>query len=66
MSFLDQPAVNYRDTLRANSKIYSEFAVGLLDEGVLVLPDGRWYLSSAHTEAEIDRTLAAIEAVVKN
>ena len=29
-------------TLAADTQRYSDFAVSLLDEGVLVLPDGRW------------------------
>jgi hypothetical protein len=36
----------------------------LLDEGVLPLPDGRWYLSTAHTGADVDETLAAIERAI--
>jgi len=28
---------------------------------VLVLPDGRWYLSTAHSDQDIDQTLAAAE-----
>jgi glutamate-1-semialdehyde aminotransferase len=35
--------------------------VALLDEGVLALPDGRWYCSIAHSDATIDETLAAVE-----
>jgi glutamate-1-semialdehyde 2,1-aminomutase len=31
----------------------------LLDEGVLVLPDGRWYVSTAHSAEDIQQTLAA-------
>jgi glutamate-1-semialdehyde 2,1-aminomutase len=66
LSFLEQPAVNYRDTIAANAKMYSDFAIGLLDEGILVLPDGRWYVSTAHTDADIDRALESIETVVKS
>jgi glutamate-1-semialdehyde 2,1-aminomutase len=39
--------------------MYSDFALALLDEGVMVLPDGRWYLSAAHTDDDIDATIAA-------
>jgi glutamate-1-semialdehyde 2,1-aminomutase len=46
--------------------MYSDFAIGLLDEGVLSLPDGRWYVSTAHTDQDIDRALAAVERVVKS
>jgi len=58
-----EPAMNYRDTLRAQSSLYSDFALALLAHGVLVLPDGRWYVSIAHTEDDIDRTLEIVRAV---
>jgi hypothetical protein len=47
---------NYRDTLAANKSLYSDFAVAMLDEGVLLLPDGRWYVSTAHGD-EVGLTL---------
>ncbi len=61
LAFMDKPARTYRDTLAADRKRYSDFALALLDEGVLVLPDGRWYLSTAHSDADIEATLAAAE-----
>lgn len=59
ISFTATPPRNYRDTLQANAALYSDFALALLDEGVMVLPDGRWYLSTAHSDSDIDATLAA-------
>lgn len=50
---------NYRDTLSASPDLYRDFALAMLDEGVLLLPDGRWYLSFAHTDSDIEETLAA-------
>lgn len=64
VSFMDRPARNYRETLAANTQLYSDFALALLNEGVLVLPDGRWYLSTAHTEEDIDETLAAVARAI--
>lgn len=61
VSFIGQQPRNYRDLLDADRKLYSDFVLALLDEGVLPLPDGRWYLSAAHTDADIDATLKAIE-----
>ena len=61
LSFMEKPARNYRETLAADKWLYSNFALALLDEGVLVLPDGRWYLSTAHNDEDIDTTLAAAE-----
>jgi glutamate-1-semialdehyde 2,1-aminomutase len=63
ISFIDGPAENYRDTLRGHAGLYGDFALGLLDEGVLALPDGRWYLSAAHTDDDIDRTIEAVRSV---
>lgn len=63
--FLDRQPRHYRDLLLANQQLYSDFALALLDEGVLSLPDGRWYISTAHTEADIDATLAAVERAVE-
>jgi glutamate-1-semialdehyde 2,1-aminomutase len=59
VAFAGQPPRSYRDTLKASQNLYSDFALALLDEGVLVLPDGRWYVSFAHTDQEIDQTLEA-------
>ena len=63
--FLARQPRNYRDLLDAEPERYAEFALALLDEGVLALPDGRWYISTAHSDADIDITLAAVERAVK-
>jgi glutamate-1-semialdehyde 2,1-aminomutase len=52
---------SYRDTLGSNQQIWSDFVLALLDEGVVILPDGRWYISAAHSEEDIDVTLTAVE-----
>jgi glutamate-1-semialdehyde 2,1-aminomutase len=57
--FLEKQPRNYRDLLAENQQMYRDFVLALLDEGVLALPDGRWYLSAAHTDADIEATLAA-------
>ncbi len=64
LSFMPNPARTYRDTLAADTARYSDFAIGMLDEGVLLLHDGRWYVSTAHTDADIDHTLAAADRVL--
>ncbi len=65
VSFMDRPARNYRELLKADTQRYSDFALALLDEGVLLLPDGRWYVSVAHKDETIEATLAAVERVVE-
>ena len=32
---------------------------GMLDNGVYLLPDGRWYVSTVHGDEEVETTLAA-------
>ena len=59
--FLDRAPRTYRDTLPARTDLYAAFALGMLAEGIVLLPDGRWYLSTAHTETDIEMTLAAAQ-----
>ena len=63
---MEKPARNYRETLVADKLLYSDFVLALLDEGVLLLPDGRWYLSTAHSNEDIESTLAAAERAASN
>ena len=64
VSFQKHKPRTYRDTLSADKAMYSDFVLALLDEGNFVLPDGRWYLSAAHTDEEIDGTLAAVDRIL--
>jgi glutamate-1-semialdehyde 2,1-aminomutase len=61
LSFIEKTPRNYRELLAADAQRYSDFALALLDEGVLVLPDGRWYLSTAHSDRDIAETIAAVK-----
>lgn len=61
LHFQKTTPVEYRDTLACNKPLYAQFLMGLLDEGVLALPDGRWYISTAHDDTAIDATLRAVE-----
>jgi glutamate-1-semialdehyde 2,1-aminomutase len=56
----------YRDTLASDAQRWSDFVVALLDEGVLILPDGRWYISAAHSEADIHEALGAVERAARS
>ncbi|MEJ7604982.1 MAG: aminotransferase class III-fold pyridoxal phosphate-dependent enzyme [Bryobacteraceae bacterium] len=56
----------YRDTLAADTQIWSDFVLTLLDEGLLILPDGRWYISAAHSEADVDEALRAVDRAARS
>lgn len=52
---------DYRDTLDDDRGALGRFLLLLLEEGVQVVPDGRLYVSAAHTEIDVRDTLAAID-----
>jgi glutamate-1-semialdehyde 2,1-aminomutase len=55
------PHRTYRDTLADDKEILQRFLRLALDEGLFLLPDGRLYLSTAHTEADIADSVAAVD-----
>ena len=52
---------DYRSSLGTDNVLYSRFVCALAARGVRVIPRGNWFLSAAHTEADLDQTLAAVE-----
>lgn len=54
----------YRDCLRDDAERLHRFLRGLLDEGIYLLPDGRFYVSAAHGEDEVEQTLHAAADVL--
>jgi glutamate-1-semialdehyde 2,1-aminomutase len=61
---ITSPPRDYRDTLAASAEHSAAFRLGLLHRGVLVLPDGRWYVGATHGDAELSIALAAIDAAI--
>ena len=60
--FLDEGDVStFRDHLGADHARYGRFAASMLAEGVRLIPAGRWYLSAAHDDADVDRALDAAD-----
>lgn len=58
------PSTDYRDTLRYDRAKLGRFIAGLHDRGVRVIGRGLWYVSAAHTEADLDEALATARAVL--
>jgi glutamate-1-semialdehyde 2,1-aminomutase len=66
--FSDTPVMDYRDAARhLNSPAYAALARALHERGVMVHPSNieLWFVSTAHTDADIERTLDAFEDAVK-
>lgn len=54
------PLKNHRDLLRTDRKKALTFSHELIRRGIYCLPGGKMYLSLAHTDADIDRTVDSI------
>lgn len=65
--FRETAPTNYRDWKLSDYTFYDTLARHLIDHGVLCEPDSRepWFISAAHDEACLERTLAVFEAGVE-
>lgn len=63
---VSEPPRNYRDTLRSNMAEYTRFRMAMLDCGVYLLPDGRWYVGTSHDADALEIAKAAIERSFAN
>lgn len=59
------PIETYRDTLAVDRARYVRFTSALIQLGVRALERGAWFLSSAHDDEVIDRTLEAIDTAAR-
>jgi glutamate-1-semialdehyde 2,1-aminomutase len=51
----------YRDLFGDDAEMLRRLVVALLEEGINILPDGRMYVSVAHSEEDAAETIAAFE-----
>lgn len=58
---LRQTPLNYEETLQADTAMFARFRGLMLEEGILLLPDGRWYVGITHGAEELAATRGAIE-----
>lgn len=63
---LDTPPENYAETLPSDAARRAAFRESLLHQGILTLPDGRWYISAVHTDAELEKTRAALSKAMRD
>jgi glutamate-1-semialdehyde 2,1-aminomutase len=66
--FVDMPVRDYESALRADSDAYGRFFRGMLARGVYPPPSQfeAWFISAAHTEKDIARTIAAAEGAMRD
>jgi glutamate-1-semialdehyde 2,1-aminomutase len=64
VAFAPEPLRDYRSATTQDTARYHRFTAALMERGVRALERGLWYVSTAHTEADIDETLAIIAEVL--
>lgn len=56
---------DYRDWIRRDTATYQWFVAELVPLGVRTITRGTWYLSTAHTEMDVQSTLEKVDSVLK-
>ena len=56
-----EPLRNWADLLTSDTQVNLRWSIELLKRGILVNPNEKFYLSLAHTDADVDRTLEACD-----
>lgn len=62
--FTDQPVKDYRDTLKADTALLKRFNQALRARGIMK-GESKYYVSVAHTQADIDHTIGAWEEALE-
>lgn len=68
MFFTGDPVHNYEDAKKSDTAKFGRFHRGMLEQGIYLAPSQfeAGFSSIVHTEADIDRTLAAAKTVLSN
>jgi glutamate-1-semialdehyde 2,1-aminomutase len=66
--FTDSPVRDFESAMRADAQRYGRFFREMLARGVYPPPSQyeAWFLSSAHTERDVERTIKAARAAMKS
>jgi glutamate-1-semialdehyde 2,1-aminomutase len=66
--FTDRPVHDYESATSANTDTYARFFRAMLARGVYPPPSQfeAWFLSAAHTARDVDKTIAAAKAAMRN
>lgn len=63
--FTDETVTNYTQAENTDGEAFAKFFNGLINRGINIAPSKyeAWFLTTAHTEDDIDETLSIVEAV---
>lgn len=66
VSFNDgEEIIDYRSSLSRDREAYAQFWQALQKHGIRTIPEGLWFVSTAHTQQDVDQTLPVINGVMK-
>lgn len=60
-----EAASDYRDTFAFDKAKGGKLVAGLQERGIRIIGRGLWYLSNAHTEADVDQAIATVHTVLR-
>jgi glutamate-1-semialdehyde 2,1-aminomutase len=65
--FISSPVTDYTSALRANTGAYATFFRGMINRGIYPPPSQfeAWFLSAAHSDRDINKTIAASRGAMK-
>ena len=65
--FTDETVTNYTQAENTDEEAFSKFFNGLINRGINIAPSKyeAWFLTTAHTDADINETLEIVETVFK-
>jgi glutamate-1-semialdehyde 2,1-aminomutase len=65
--FCAEPIHNLADAMKSDRERFKQYFHGMLEQGIYLAPSQfeAGFLSTAHTEAEIDKTVQAAQSVLK-
>ncbi|MCK1976920.1 glutamate-1-semialdehyde 2,1-aminomutase [Jeotgalicoccus huakuii] len=66
--FTDETVKNYKQAEASDGELFAKFFRGLINRGVNIAPSKyeAWFLTTEHTDQDIEDTLEIVEAVFKN
>ena len=66
--FSEEPVHNLSDAMKSDRERFKKYFHGMLDQGIYLAPSQfeAGFISTAHTEADIDRTLDAASKVMSS
>ncbi len=60
-----EEVVDYRTFQSRDKEAYRRFWIKLQELGIRGIPDGLWFVSTAHTQEDVDKTLEAVQTALK-